>query len=67
LFCSTVDETVEDMEDLEDVEETLDAPSIDDWERSEHEDIRICVLVDGTEHGIDHTDSNIAPISRGLL
>jgi hypothetical protein len=54
-----VDETVEGTEHLEDVEERLDAPSVQDWERSEYEDICIDVLVEGTEHGIDHTKTNV--------
>jgi hypothetical protein len=36
-------------EHLEDVEETLHAPSVEDWERSEYEDICVGVLGEGTE------------------
>jgi hypothetical protein len=56
---------VEGTEHLEDVEETLDAPGVEDWERSEYEDICIGVLVEGTEHGIDHTNT-VVDLVRNL-
>ena len=43
----------------ETVEETLDAPNVDDGERSEYEDIGMGVLVEGTEDATDHANSNV--------
>jgi hypothetical protein len=40
---------VEETGHLEDVEETLDAPSVEDWERSEYEDICSGVRGESTE------------------
>jgi hypothetical protein len=59
-----INETVEDTEDLENVEETLDAPNVKGGERSEYEDIGMGVLVEGTEDGTDHTNTNTNVVNK---
>ena len=53
-----INDTVEETEDLENVGD-IGCSECRSGKRSEYEDIGMGVLVEGTENGTDHTNSNI--------